>query len=59
MTATGLEPQRVMARTPMAPPEITTGIEPFVTGPLATLRTAVEQSGLSLLPLVEPVPGRK
>ncbi|HEU4419075.1 MAG TPA: hypothetical protein VFT55_09065, partial [Planctomycetota bacterium] len=48
-----------MARAARKVPEITAAVDAFATGPLATFRTAVEQSGLSLLPLVEPVPARK
>ena len=48
-----------MARAASKAPEITAAVDAFATGPLAAFRTAVEQSGLSLLPLVEPVPPRK
>ncbi|HEX6810300.1 MAG TPA: hypothetical protein VF384_01640, partial [Planctomycetota bacterium] len=48
-----------MARAARKAPEITAAVDAFATGPLATFRTAVEQSGLSLLPQIEPVPARK
>ncbi|HEX5051681.1 MAG TPA: hypothetical protein VFZ65_07920, partial [Planctomycetota bacterium] len=48
-----------MERAAKKVPEVTALVDAFVTGPLATFRTAVEASGLSLLPQVEPVPARK
>ena len=48
-----------MARAATKVPEITATVDGFVQGPLATFRAAVEKSGLSLLPGLEPVPARK
>ncbi|MEO6594709.1 MAG: hypothetical protein ABIP94_08140, partial [Planctomycetota bacterium] len=48
-----------MERAAKKVPEIAVAVDAFVTGPLATFRAAVEQSGLSLLPQLEPVPARK
>jgi photosystem II stability/assembly factor-like uncharacterized protein len=48
-----------MARAAAKAPEVATAVDAFVSGPLATFRAAVEASGLSLLPGVEPVPARR
>jgi hypothetical protein len=48
-----------MARAEAKAPEVPAAVDAFVAGPLQAFRTAVEASGLSLLPGVEPVPARK
>lgn len=48
-----------MARAARKAPEVTAAVDAFVAGPLATFRTALEQSGLGLLPGLEPVPPRR
>jgi photosystem II stability/assembly factor-like uncharacterized protein len=48
-----------MAKAAARVPEVTTAVDAFVSGPLATFRAAVERSGLSLLPGVDPVPPLK
>ena len=40
-------------------PEVATAVDAFVSGPLAKFRTALEASGLSLLPGVELVQPRR
>ena len=48
-----------MAKAAAKAPEVAATVDEFVSGPLATFRAAVEASGLSLLPGVEPVPQRR
>lgn len=44
-----------MARAAAKVPDVTAAVDAFVSGPLATFRTALEQSGLGLLPSTAPV----
>ncbi len=53
--ATELE---AIERAAAAAPRVQAAVDAFVTGPLTEFRTALEQSGLGLLPSTAPVPGR-